>query len=40
MRTTFHKQYEHWVAAMTHGERAALLRGLPALVRVIRQHIR
>jgi DNA-binding MarR family transcriptional regulator len=40
MRTTFHKQYECWVAAMTHSERAALLEGLPALVRVIRQHVR
>jgi len=35
---TFHKQYECWVAAMSHSERAALLKGLPALVRVIRQH--
>jgi DNA-binding MarR family transcriptional regulator len=40
MRTTFHEQYECWVAAMTPGERAALLKGLPALVRVIRQHVR
>jgi DNA-binding MarR family transcriptional regulator len=40
MATTFHKQYECWVAAMTHSERAALLKGLPALVRVIRQHAR
>jgi DNA-binding MarR family transcriptional regulator len=40
MRTTFHNQYECWVAAMTHSERAALLKGLPALVRVIRQHFR
>jgi DNA-binding MarR family transcriptional regulator len=40
MRTSFHKQYECWVAAMTPGERAALLKGLPALVRVIRQHAR
>ena len=40
MRTTFHEQYECWVAAMTHSERAALLTGLPALVRVIRQHVR
>jgi hypothetical protein len=39
MRTTFHKRYECWVAAMTHSERAALLKGLPALVRVIRQHV-
>src|SRR6266498_3398395 len=39
MATTFHKQYECWVAAMTHSERAALLKGLPALVRVIRQHV-
>jgi DNA-binding MarR family transcriptional regulator len=40
MATSFHKQYECWVAAMTRGERAALLKGLPALVRVIRQHVR
>ena len=40
MRTTFHEQYECWVTAMTHSERAALLEGLPALVRVIRQHVR
>ncbi|HEU4424953.1 MAG TPA: MarR family transcriptional regulator [Pilimelia sp.] len=40
MATTFHEQYECWVAAMTPRERAALLEGLPALVRVIRQHIR
>lgn len=40
MATTFHKQYQSWVAAMTHSERAALLTGLPALVRVIRQHVR
>ncbi|GII24686.1 hypothetical protein Pme01_42830 [Planosporangium mesophilum] len=39
MRTTFHKQYECWVTAMTQHERAALLEGLPALVRVIRQHV-
>jgi DNA-binding MarR family transcriptional regulator len=37
MRDSFHKQYKCWVAAMTPGERAALLEGLPALVRVIRQ---
>jgi DNA-binding MarR family transcriptional regulator len=40
MASTFHKQYECWVAAMSPTERAALLEGLPALVRVIRQHIR
>jgi DNA-binding MarR family transcriptional regulator len=39
MRTTFHKQYEGWVAATTHKERAALLKGLPALVRVLRRHV-
>ena len=39
MKTTFHQRYECWVAAMTHSERAALLKGLPALVRVIRQHV-
>jgi DNA-binding MarR family transcriptional regulator len=40
MATTFHQQYQCWVAAMTPSERAALLKGLPALVRVIRQHLR
>ena len=40
MATTFHNQYQCWVAAMTHTERAALLKGLPALVRVIHQHTR
>lgn len=40
MAATFHEQYECWVVAMSPRERAALLEGLPALVRVIRQHIR
>jgi DNA-binding MarR family transcriptional regulator len=40
MRTSFHERYECWVGAMTPSERAALLKGLPALVRVIRQHAR
>jgi len=40
MATTFHQHYECWVGAMTRAERAALLIGLPALVRVIRQHRR
>jgi DNA-binding MarR family transcriptional regulator len=39
MRETFHERYERWVVAMTPGERAALLEGLPALVRVIRQEV-
>ena len=39
MATSFHEQYECWVAAMTRSERAALLKGLPALVRVIREHV-
>jgi DNA-binding MarR family transcriptional regulator len=39
MATTFHRQYECWVTSMTQSERAALLKGLPALVRVIRQHV-
>lgn len=38
MATEFHEQYERWVTAMTRAERAALLKGLPALVRVIREH--
>jgi DNA-binding MarR family transcriptional regulator len=38
MASTFHTQYESWVAAMTRPERAAFVKGLPALVRAIRQH--
>ena len=38
MRHDFHQQYEGWVTDMTPTERAALLKGLPALVRVLRQH--
>lgn len=37
MAVTFHQRYECWVAALTGKERAALLEGLPALVRVIRE---
>jgi DNA-binding MarR family transcriptional regulator len=37
MAKDFNQRYECWVAAMTAAERAALLEGLPALVRVIRQ---
>jgi len=36
MARNMHPRYEGWVAAMTQAERAALLKGLPALVRVIR----
>ncbi len=36
--TAFHDYYQHWVAAMTPEERAALLTGLPALVRAVREH--
>jgi DNA-binding MarR family transcriptional regulator len=39
MASTFHGQHQDWVEAMTRAERAALLRGLPALIRVIRQHV-
>lgn len=38
MASQFHGQYETWAAAMSRTERAALLMGLPALIRVIRQH--
>ncbi len=38
MASAFHAQYEDWVAEMTGAERAALVKGLPALARVIRQH--
>jgi len=37
MATTAHEHFNGWVAAMTRAERDALLTGLPALVRVIRQ---
>jgi DNA-binding MarR family transcriptional regulator len=37
LATTTHGQYEQWVAALTPAERTALLKGLPALVRAIRQ---
>jgi DNA-binding MarR family transcriptional regulator len=37
MASTFHSHYQSWVTAMTDTERAALLTGLPALVRAIRQ---
>jgi len=39
MAAVYHKQFLRWVAAMTHVERAALLMGLPALVRVIREDL-
>jgi DNA-binding MarR family transcriptional regulator len=38
MAGSVHRQYEAWIAAMTRAERAALLKGLPALVRAIRAH--
>jgi len=38
MASTFHDHFETWVATMTRAEREALLTGLPALVRAIRQH--
>lgn len=38
MAATFHEHYERWVSLMTPEERAALLTGLPALVRAIREH--
>ena len=37
MRTNFHERYEQWVTHMTAAERAALLKGLPALIRVMRE---
>jgi DNA-binding MarR family transcriptional regulator len=36
MATAAHERFDGWVAAMTRVERDALLTGLPALVRVIR----
>jgi len=39
MASTFHDRYEKWVGAMSPAERAALLKGLPALVRVVREHV-
>lgn len=38
MASAAHAHYEKWVGMMTGAERAALLKGLPALVRVIREH--
>jgi DNA-binding MarR family transcriptional regulator len=38
LATAYHEQFQRWVAAMTAAERAALLKGLPALVRVVREH--
>ena len=38
MASGFHARYEKWVGLMTGAERAALLKGLPALVRAIREH--
>jgi len=38
MAAAFHDQFQHWAATMTRPERTALLTGLPALIRVIRQH--
>jgi DNA-binding MarR family transcriptional regulator len=37
MATAFHAHYEQWVAAMTPAERDALLVGLSAFVRVMRE---
>jgi DNA-binding MarR family transcriptional regulator len=36
MATAIHDQYVCWISSMTHTERDALLTGLPALLRVIR----
>lgn len=38
MASAFHEQFNGWVTTMTPTERAALLAGLPALIRTIRQH--
>jgi DNA-binding MarR family transcriptional regulator len=35
----FHERYTLWFGAMSRTERDALLKGLPALVRVIQQHL-
>lgn len=37
MAVAFHAQFDGWVSAMTRTERDALLLGLPALVRAIRE---
>jgi hypothetical protein len=39
MASGFHARYEKWMGLMTGAERAALLKGLPALIRAIREHI-
>lgn len=38
MASAFHDQFEGWVTTMTDTERTALLAGLPALIRTIREH--
>jgi DNA-binding MarR family transcriptional regulator len=38
MADGFHEQFVHWSAALSDAERAALLTGLPALIRIIRSH--
>ncbi|GIH06450.1 hypothetical protein Rhe02_45170 [Rhizocola hellebori] len=38
MAATMHEQYQRWVEAMSRDEREALLTGLTAFVRVLRQH--
>ena len=38
MASGFHARYEKWMGLMTGAERAALLKGLPALIRAIREH--
>ncbi len=37
MANGYHDRFTGWVAAMTGPERAALLKGLPALIRVVRE---
>jgi DNA-binding MarR family transcriptional regulator len=37
MGTNYHSRYEHWIASMSAAERSALIRGLSALVRAVRE---
>jgi DNA-binding MarR family transcriptional regulator len=40
MGAAFHERYTGWFAAMSRAERDALRTALPALARVIREHLR
>jgi DNA-binding MarR family transcriptional regulator len=39
MATAFHARFEGWATELTEAERAALISGLPALLRAVRRHL-